>query len=100
MNPLFESQLMQTRRQFFGDLGLRAGGIALGLLAGESARAGAASAGRMQPPSAGLPHFRPRAKALIYLHMNGGPSQLDLWDYKPQLRRHFEEELPDSVRMG
>src|SRR5688572_21278821 len=101
MNPLLESDLLRTRRQFFGDTGLRAGGIALGLLLGEKAAVAASSpAGRIQPPLAGLPHFRPRAKSVIYLHMNGGPSQLDLWDYKPQLLDHFEKELPDSVRNG
>jgi hypothetical protein len=48
----------------------------------------------------GLPHFPPKAKAVIYLHMNGGPAQMDLWDYKPQLAEFFDKDLPDSVRMG
>lgn len=99
MNPLFEHHLHMTRRRFFGDVGLRAGGIALGLMASESARA-AAAAEQVHPPLAGLPHFAPKAKALIYLHMNGGPSQLDLWDYKPQLQAYFDKDLPDSVRNG
>src|SRR5207248_2721020 len=55
---------------------------------------------QMHPPLPGLPHFPPRAKALIYLHMNGAPTQLDLWDYKPQLQRYFNEPLPESVRRG
>ena len=38
--------------------------------------------------------------AARYLHMNGAPSQLDLWDYKPQLQAHFDKDLPDSVRGG
>ncbi len=45
-------------------------------------------------------HFRPRAKRVIYMHMEGAPSQLDLFDYKPQLRTRFDQELPDSVRNG
>jgi hypothetical protein len=54
----------------------------------------------MFPPQPGLPHFPPKATSLIYLHMNGGPSQIDLWDYKPKLRELFDTDLPESVRMG
>jgi hypothetical protein len=46
------------------------------------------------------PHFRPKAKRVIYLHMEGAPSQLDLFDYKPGLRQRFDEDLPDSIRQG
>src|SRR5207247_861793 len=42
----------------------------------------------------------PTAKRVIYLHMNGAPSQLDLFDYKPNLQAHYDKELPDSIRMG
>ncbi len=98
MHPLFESQLLQTRRQFFGHSGLRVGGIALAsLLAGRNS---ANAAEQMLPPLPGFPHFPPKAKALIYLHMNGGPSQIDLWDYKPVLNEHFDKDLPDSIRKG
>ena len=55
---------------------------------------------QIHPPLAGFPHFAPKAKRLIYLHMNGGPSQLDLFDYKPQLAEHFDKDLPDSIRNG
>jgi uncharacterized protein (DUF1501 family) len=54
----------------------------------------------VQPALPGLPHFAPKAKALIYLHMNGGPAQIDLWDYKPQLNEFFDKDLPESVRNG
>jgi hypothetical protein len=46
------------------------------------------------------PTFAPKAKRVIYMHMEGAPSQLDLWDYKPGLRARFDEELPDSIRQG
>ena len=46
------------------------------------------------------PHFPPKAKRVIYLHMVGGPSQMDLFDYKPKLGDYFDKDLPDSVRMG
>ena len=70
------------------------------------AAAGGRAAGAQQQPSRvhaplpGLPHFPPKAKSLIYLHMNGGPAQMDLWDYKPQLQRYFNQPLPESVRQG
>ena len=91
----------QTRRQFFGGAGLRLGGLALASLVGRSAHLGAASStAQVHPPLPGLPHFAPKAKRLIYLHMNGGPSQLDLCDYKPKLAEHFDKDLPDSIRNG
>ena len=96
MNPL----LNLTRRQFFGTGGLRLGGAALALLAGRRAVAADPAAARVHPPLPGLPHFAPKAKAVIYLHTNGGPSQLDTFDYKPKLADHFDKELPASVRMG
>jgi hypothetical protein len=46
------------------------------------------------------PHFAPKAKQVIYLHMVGGPPQMDLYDYKPQMRAWFDRELPDSIRRG
>ncbi|RZL17830.1 MAG: DUF1501 domain-containing protein, partial [Pedobacter sp.] len=49
---------------------------------------------------AGLPHFAPKAKRIIYLFQNGAPSQLDLFDYKPKLQKMFGEDLPASIRMG
>ena len=99
MNPIIEHQLLQTRRQFFGNAGLRLGGIALAQMLGNAATSNAAAAtSRVHPPLPGFPHFAPKAKSLIYIHMNGGPSQLDLWDYKPELQKRFNEELPKSVR--
>ena len=47
-----------------------------------------------------LPHFAPRAKRAICLFMNEGPSQMDLWDYKPKLAEQFDKDLPDSIRKG
>ncbi len=47
-----------------------------------------------------MPNFKAQAKAIIYLHMNGGPSQIDTWDYKPVLDDYFDQDLPDSIRMG
>ncbi|MBN8247161.1 MAG: DUF1501 domain-containing protein, partial [Verrucomicrobia bacterium] len=54
----------------------------------------------VHPALPGFPQFAPRAKSLIYLHMNGAPSQIDLWDYKPNLTAQFDKDLPESIRMG
>jgi len=89
---------MQTRRQFFSSSGISLGAMACAALASETSQRGQPV--QMNPPLPGLPHFAPRAKAVIYLHMNGGPSQIDLWDHKPVLAEHFDKELPDSVRKG
>ncbi|MCY2981376.1 MAG: DUF1501 domain-containing protein [Planctomycetota bacterium] len=104
MHPWIENQVQQTRRQFFGDQGLRLGGMALASMAGEtlfgnSAR-GSMATERVHMPLPGLPHFAPKAKAIIYVHFNGGPPQHDTWDYKPQLVDYFDKELPESVRGG
>lgn len=104
MDPIRTQQVLQTRRQFFGDAGLRLGGLALGWLMADSggrSRLLAANApSRVHPGLPSLPHFAPKAKSIIYLHMNGAPSQIDLWDYKPQLKAYFDKELPDSVRQN
>ena len=107
MDPFLEFHRSQTRRQFFGQTGLRAGNIALAsMLGSELAQAvgtvgTAGTAGTAVHPSLpALPHFAPKAKRIIYLHMNGAPSQLDLWDHKPELHKHFDKDLPESVRNG
>jgi hypothetical protein len=86
-----------TRRHFFraGALGL--GTAALTTLLQEGARAGEASPTEGLP---GLPHFAPKAKRAIYLFMNGGPSQMDLFDYKPAMNELFDKDLPESIRKG
>src|SRR5579871_3153914 len=56
--------------------------------------------GHATPGLAGFPNFPPTAKRVIYLHQSGGPSQLDLFDYKPELKKQQGIDLPASVRMG
>src|SRR5216684_3902111 len=93
----------QTRRAFFKNTGLAAGRIALAsLMFPDLFRASAASVrpARGHPALPGLPHFAPKARRLIYLFMNGAPSQIDLWDYKPKLGDKFDADLPDSIRNG
>ena len=101
MNPALEFHQQQSRRQFFQGTGLKVGGIALAQLIGQRVFAAKPPVtGDMHPALPGLPHFAPKAKNLIYLHMNGAPAQLDLFDYKPRLEKYFDQELPDSVRNG
>lgn len=95
MNPAIEFHRLQTRRRFFEGAGLKVGAIAL---AGLSAPRRLEASAMVHPALPGFPHFAPRAKRLIYLHMNGAPSQLDLFDHKPQLEKYYDVDLPDSVR--
>jgi uncharacterized protein DUF1501 len=101
MHPFLDQQLALNRRQFFGSTGLRLGGVAMGMLGARSLLAQEnADPTRMHPPLPGLPHFAPKAENVIYLHMNGGPAQIDLWDYKPKLDELFDKDLPDTIRKG
>ena len=102
MNPALDYLRHLTRRQFFSGSGLALGSVALSCLAGRAsaARPNNPLDARVHPPLAGFPHFAPRAKRIIYLHMNGGPSQLDTLDYKPALDKYYDQELPDSIRQG
>ncbi|GIW86726.1 MAG: sulfatase [Isosphaeraceae bacterium] len=94
MDPVRERIELMTRRHFFG----RAGGLSIGTAALASLLAERPA--RAEGGLPGLPHFAPRAKRAIYLHMNGGPAQMDLLDYKPKMADWFDKDLPDSVRMG
>jgi Protein of unknown function (DUF1501) len=96
-----EFDLHLTRRQLFGLAGKGIGAAALASLLKADVLAGD---GEGKDPKTGglpgLPHFAPKAKRVIFLHQSGGPSQIDLFDYKPALKKHHGTELPDSVRMG
>src|SRR5438046_10759585 len=96
MNPLRERDLLMTRRHFFGRTATGIGLAALGSLLNPRLLADDESGQAIL----GKPHFAPKAKRIIYLFMAGGPSQMDLLDYKPTLEKLHETELPDSIRMG
>ncbi len=80
-----------TRRHFFSRT---SSGIGIAALSSLFAQDGLAEA------LPGLPHFPPTAKRVVFLHQSGGPSQMDLFDYKPTLEKFAGSELPDSIRMG
>ena len=84
-----------TRRHFFRSCGVGIGAAALASLDADRGQA-ATSRG----PRQGLPHHPPRAKAVIYLQMLGGPSQLDMFDYKPRLNELDGQDVPASLIQG
>jgi len=83
-----------------GSLGAGLGGIALAQLMGSKSASAAPTSQSAQAILSNLPHYAPKAKRVIYMHMEGAPSQLDLFDYKPQLVDRYNEELPASIRNG
>src|SRR4051794_32820224 len=89
------SLLRSTRRHFFARCGVGLGSTALASLLNEGrARASA-------DPLAPKPgHFAPRAKSVIYLFMAGGPSQLELFDFKPELQKRHDQPIPESFVAG
>ncbi len=95
-----EIRLSLTRRQFFGRTSTGIGIAALASLLEPKLFATSPAIDPKTGGLAGLPHFAPKAKRVIYLHQSGAPSQMDLFDYKPQLRKLHGTELPASVRMG
>ncbi len=93
MSPLREHELMLTRRQLFGRAALGLGTAALSQLLGENLLASA------EGLKSGL-HHPAKAKRVIYLFMSGGPSQHDMWDYKPKMADMAGQDLPAHVRNG
>lgn len=95
-----EFQLAITRRHFFG---LSATGIGTAALASLLPRDLLADTTQIDAKTGGLvglPHFAPKAKRVIFLHQSGAPSQVELFDYKPSLKKLHGTELPDSIRRG
>src|SRR5262245_61579505 len=84
-----------TRRHFFQHGALGLGAAALTSLLSADRAQGKAPQRFGGLPS--LPHFAPKAKRAIYLFMNGGPAQMDLWDYKPKMSDWFDKDIPKTV---
>ena len=100
MSLIDEARLAQaefaTRRQFLKTCSMGLGAMALGSLGGIEAMA---NTGNSQT-GLSVPHFAPKAKRVIYLHMAGSPSQLELFDYKPELERLNQQLCPPSLLEG
>src|SRR6266567_8853769 len=100
MDPIQEEKLLLTRRHFFGRMATGVGAAALDSLLNPGLFAALADEAEKPKGPLGAPHFAPKARRVIYLFMAGGPSQMELFDYKPTLEKLHQTELPDSVRMG
>ncbi len=90
MNPLDTYNGALTRRQFFRKSGSGLGAAALASLLGKPAFANTQDLASLM---AGIPQIAPKAKRAIYISLIGAPSQLDLYDYKPDLSKRFKEDL-------
>ena len=84
----FENPIGLSRRQALQTFGMGLGSIALADLL------------RAENPSATIQAPKPKAKRVIYLFQAGGPSQIDLYDWKPKLKADQGKELPESIRKG
>ncbi len=91
--------LLQTRRHFFSECSISIGSMALASLIAGDKRSHASDAA-LNPMAPKPPHFTPRAKNVIYLFMAGGPSQLELFDYKPKLQELNGQPIPESYVAG
>src|SRR5690606_10466780 len=103
MKPLQDYIQYLTRRHFFAQGANLLGGAAIASLMGNfygGTIYGKESAGlaKGKPASQPIgPHFAPKAKHVIYLHMVGGPPQMDMYDYKPVMNDWYDKDLPDSI---
>jgi hypothetical protein len=89
-----------TRRRFFGRSAFGVGTAALASLLGGDLSAAPTFDSTEHGGLPGLPHHAPKAKRVIYLFQSGGPAQMDLFDYKPLLKKLHNQDLPDSIRKG
>jgi hypothetical protein len=99
-DPAFKNGLDINRRHFLKKAGLGIGGLALASLANPMSAFGSSNNLMGLDGLKGMTHFAPKAKRVIYLFQSGGPSQHDLFDYKPLLNKMHGQELPESVRKG
>src|SRR5262245_52668953 len=93
MHPLHELWQTISRRELLRRSGFSLGAMALASLLHQEAR-GAEAKETTDPLKARPPHFPAKVKRVIYLHMVGAPSQLDLFDAKPELVKHNGELCP------
>lgn len=97
MHPLLEASRQHTRRALFGHAALGLGTAALAsMFTKDGLAADAPRIGGLPE----LPHFAAKAKHVIYLFQNGGPTHADLYDYKPKLAEMHGQPVPDSYFQG
>jgi hypothetical protein len=108
-NPIHDYIRYESRRQFLSRGANAVSWAAFASLLGKEGLAPAVHGAGLEaatpspsgiPKLPGLAHFPPKAKHVIYLHMVGGPSQMDLYDYKPKMNEWYDKDLPESIRQG
>lgn len=101
VNDVLKQHLEQrTRRHFLSSSGLGLGAVALSSLSGAGSAEADVRVDSMSPLAERKPHFAPRAKRVIYLHLTGSPPNLDCWDYKPELVRRDGQDCPQQFLEG
>ncbi len=100
MDPRLERLRHVTRRHFLRETQAGIGGMALAALLAGEARPSSDSSRAENPLAPKAPHFAPKAKRVIYLHLTGSPPHLDLFDYKPELVKRTGEACPDAYLKG
>jgi hypothetical protein len=100
MHPRYERLQHLTRRHFLRESQVGLGAIALSSLLSRDAPADTSASAVVNPMAPRLPHFAPKAKQVIYLHLTGSPPHLDLFDYKPELNKHDGKPCPDQFLKG
>src|SRR5215831_12484225 len=86
-----------TRRWFFRQCGIGLGSVALGSLLGEEGFGASKRISTADPLAPKAPHYKGKAKRVIYIFMAGAPSQLELFDYKPTLKKYDGKPVPPEV---
>ena len=95
-----EAVRVETRRQFFARGAHGLGVAALATLVGNESVARTVTKLDGGGGLPNLPHFAPKSRRAIYLHMVGAPPQMETFDYKPAMKEWLDKDLPDSVRRG
>ncbi|MCG8598704.1 MAG: DUF1501 domain-containing protein [Verrucomicrobiales bacterium] len=95
MDPRLEKLQLATRRHFLRNSTAGLGGIALNALLADEVKAATENPLALQKP-----HYPAKAKRVIYLHMTGSPPNLDMFDYKPELRKRDDQDCPDQFLEG
>ena len=100
LDPTVQQRALLTRKQFFGRAATGIGSLALSALLSQSSKAVGAPRTNTVGGIEGLPHHPPKAKRVIYLFMNGGPTHVDLFDYKPAIGKIHGTPVPEIFSRG